>query len=114
MKRKNVLLLIVLSILILALSAGVGISQDQGKTQPPPAGPQTTIEGKIVYLKSFGGYVVISEAPHEEYKIINENEKVLGDLAKQGKPVKIEGRFPRGAYLLFIEKINGKKYSGGN
>jgi hypothetical protein len=113
MLRKNLLLLMVLSIFMLASSTNIAISQEKGQIQAPAEGPQTTLEGKIVYLKSFGGYVVITEAPHEEYKIINENEKILGDLVKKDKLVKIEGRLPRGAYLLFIEKIDGKNYSGG-
>lgn len=107
MRRKNLLLLMVLGVFFLVTSTNLAISQVKGQA------PAETLEGKIVYLKSFGGYVVITEAPHEEYKIINENEKILGDLAKKDKPVKIEGRFPRGAYLLFIEKIDGKPYSGG-
>jgi hypothetical protein len=113
MQKKPLLLLLALSVFMLALGTNIAISQDKGQTQAPAEGPQTTLEGKIVYLTSFGGYVVITEAPHEEYKIINENEKILGDLVKKDKSVKIEGRLPRGAYLLFIEKINGKKYSGG-
>jgi hypothetical protein len=78
----------------------------------PQEASKTTMEGKIVYMKNYGGYIVISEAPHEEFMIINENTKVLEALAKAGKKVKIEGTLPRGAYLLFIEKIDGKKYQG--
>jgi hypothetical protein len=111
MRKKNLLLLMALSIFVLVMGTNIAISQDKGQT--PAAGLQVTLEGKIVYLKSFGGYVVITETPHEEYKIINENEKILGNLVKKDKPVTIEGRLPRGAYLLFIEKIDGKKYSGG-
>jgi hypothetical protein len=111
MRRKNLLVLMVLGVFFLVTSTNLAISQV--KAQAGAEGTATSLEGKIVYLKSFGGYVVITEAPHEEYKIINENEKILGDLAKKGKPVKIEGRLPRGAYLLMIDKIDGKPYPGG-
>ena len=69
--------------------------------------------GENLFLKSFGGYVVISQAPHEEYKIINENKEILADFARKGNPAKIDGRLPCGAYFLFIEKIDGQPYSGG-
>ncbi len=111
MPRKKVFWFMLLSLLVLALSSTMAISQDKG--QVPAAGPQKTIEGKILFLKSFGGYVVISRTPHEEYKIINENKEILADLARKGNPVKIDGRLPRGAYFLFIEKIDGQPYSGG-
>lgn len=113
MKARKVSLLIVLSILILTFCVSAGTCQDKDKSQPPLQDPQKILEGRIVYLKSYGGFVLITQAPHEEYKIINKNEKILGDLAKQRKIVKIEGRFPQGAYFLFIEKIDGKEYLGG-
>jgi hypothetical protein len=113
MKTKKGPLLVVLSMLILAFCVNAGMCQDKDISQPPPEGPKAIISGKIVYLKSFGGYVVMSKTPREEFKIVNENKKILGDLAKQGNVVKIEGRFPRGAYFLFIEKIDGKEYTGG-
>lgn len=115
MKDKKVMLLIIASFLSVVLVTNISFAQGptkgQGAQNAPQEGPQTTITGKIVYMKSYGGYVVISETPHEEYKVINEDDKILGDFAKKGKTVTIEGRFPRGAYLLFIEKIDGKKYS---
>ncbi len=55
----------------------------------------------------------MSQTPHEEFKIVNENKEILGELAKQGKVMKIEGSLPQGAYFLFIEKIDGKDYTGG-
>jgi len=110
---------VMMGIMILAIMAfwvNPGLSQEAGKGQKPAVAqqeaPRTTMEGKIVFMKSYGGYIVISEMPHEEYKIINENAKVLGALAKEGKTVNIEGTLPRGAYLLSIEKIDGKKYQG--
>jgi hypothetical protein len=116
MTNKKAMLYLILTVLAVALVANLGLAQQpaKGKSAPgaPEGGPQTTIQGKIIFMQSYGGYIVVSETPHEEYKIINENPKVLADLAKQDKPVTIEGRLPRGAYLLFIEKINGKAYRG--
>lgn len=116
MKSKKVWLSLMMSLLMVAwvssLAFSQAVTQEPGPAGQPQEGPKVTIEGKILYMKSFGGYIVVSETPHEEYKIINENAKVLGDLATKGKPAKIEGRLPRGAYLLFIEKIDGKAYKG--
>jgi hypothetical protein len=110
---------VILGIVTLAIMVSLvvpGLAQESGKGQKPAVAlqevPKVTMDGKIVFMKSYGGYIVISEMPHEEYKIINENAKVLGALAQEGKTVKIEGTLPRGAYLLDIEKINGKKYQG--
>ncbi len=117
MNKIKSIVTVILSVLILIANAAIGYPQGPPQEQAPataaPEPLKTTITGRIVFMKSYGGYIVISETPHEEYKIINENDKILGDLAKKGKPVTIEGNFPRGAYLLFIEKINGKKYQGG-
>ena len=115
MHTKKVMLGIVTLAIVVSLIVP-GLAQEAGKVQKPAVAPQevprTTMEGKIVFMQSYGGYIVISEMPHEEYKIINENARVLAALAKEGKKVNIEGTLPRGAYLLFIEKIDGKKYQG--
>ena len=115
MHTKKVMLWIVTLAIMVSLIVPV-LAQEAGKGQKPEVAPQAatkiTMEGKIVFMKNFGGYIVISQTPHEEYKIINENAKVLGALAKEGKMVKIEGTLPRDAYLLSIEKIDGKKYQG--
>ncbi len=106
----------IINLAILLCLVSPCLPQEAGKGQKPAMVPQeaskTTMEGKIVYMKNYGGYIVISEGPHEEFKIINENATILEALAKSGKKVKIEGTLPRGAYLLFIEKIDGKKYQG--
>ena len=115
MHAKKVMLGIVTLAIMVSLVVP-GLAQEAGKGQKPTMAQQeatkVTMEGKIVFMKSYGGYIVISEMPHEEYKIINENAKVLGALAKKGKTVNIEGTLPRDAYLLSIEKIDGKKYQG--
>ena len=108
----------IMTLAIMVFWVNPGLSQEAGKGQKPAVAqqeaPRTTMEGKIVFMKNFGGYIVVSESPHEEFKIMNENAKVLEALAKEGKKVKIEGTLPRGAYFLFIEKIDGKKYQGDN
>jgi hypothetical protein len=63
---------------------------------------------KIINDKTSGGYIVISQKPHEEYKIINVKEDILKEFADKGEPVTIEGNLLRGAYFLVIEKINDK------
>jgi hypothetical protein len=66
------------------------------------------IKGKIA---SFGDrYYVLGQNPPGEFLIENENSKVLGALLKEGKILTVEGHTTLGADLLFIEKINGKKY----
>jgi hypothetical protein len=115
MNAKKVMLGIVSLAIVVSLVVP-GTAQETGKGQKSAIAPQeplkVTMEGKIVFMKNYGGYIVISEMPHEEYKIINENAKVLEALAKEGKKVNIEGTLPRGAFLLFIEKVDGKNYQG--
>jgi hypothetical protein len=115
-RKRKLFSMIVVGLLALGLVAGSALAQEAGKgggaPGVQPTGPKITKNGKIVFMKSFGGYVLISEKPHEEYKVINENKAVLGPLAGEGKTVKIEGRLPKGAYFLFIEKIDGKDYQG--
>ena len=110
------LMLGIVSLAIMVSLVVPGLAQEAGKSLKSPFSPQAaskvTMDGKIVFLKSYGGYIVIRQKPHEEYKIINENAKVLGALAKEGKTVNVEGTLPRGAYLLSIDKINGGKYQG--
>jgi hypothetical protein len=114
--RNKKAVLCILTLALMALLVSPGLSQEAGKAQKPAVSqqeiPKVTMEGKIVFMKSYGGYIVVSEMPHEEYKILNENAKVLGALAEAGKTVKIEGTLPRGAYFLSIDKIDGKKYQG--
>jgi hypothetical protein len=106
----------IMALAIMIFLVNPSLSQEAGKGQGSAVATQepikVTMEGKIVFMQGYGGYIVISEMPHEEYKIINENSKVLGALAKEGKTVKIDGTLPRGAYLLSIEKIDDKKYQG--
>ncbi len=114
--KRKLLSAMVVSLLAVWLMVGPAFSQAPGKgegvTGARTEAPKTTLTGKIVNMKSLGGYAVITEKPHEEYKVINVNEEVLGPLAKSGKHVTIAGSLPRGAFFLFIEKIDGKPYQG--
>jgi hypothetical protein len=115
MRTKQVMLgFVTLAVMLTLVVPGLG--QEVGKGVNPAVSPKAlhkvTMDGKVVFLKSYSGYVVIRQKPHEEYKIINENAEVLGPLAKEGKTVKIEGTLQRGAYFLSIDKINGKEYQG--
>ena len=70
-----------------------------------------SIEGKISYVQRIGYYMATTESPAVEYFIVNPDAKTLDKLIKQGKPVKIDGYLTVGADQLFVEKINGKKYT---
>jgi hypothetical protein len=75
-----------------------------------PKGPPVTMTAKIIPDTVSGGYKLIRVKPHEEHKVQNVNDAILKDLAAKGEPVKIEGKYVRGAYMVFIEKINGEPY----
>jgi hypothetical protein len=115
MQHRKVLWLIILSLVAMFLVVNYGLAQGPAKepgaqSAPKKEAPKITLVGKIMPEKATGGYLVISTAPHEEYRIINVDEKTLGDLVKKGVPVTIEGRLPRGAFFLLIEKINDEPY----
>ena len=111
MKNKKMLGVIIVGLLVGLMIVNLSFSQNKpdqttGKAQREV--PTITMMGKII--KVSGGYLVIRQKPHEEYKILNVKDNILSDLAKKGEPVTIEGKFPPGAYFLLIEKINGKEY----
>lgn len=107
MVRQRINLVIILGLSLLVFFSTSGLAQEAGPGKTPGV---VTLTGKVIFMKTFGGYVVITQKPHEEYKIINENKEILSQVAKEGKPVTIEGTLPKGAYFLQIDKINGKKY----
>ncbi|MFA5110709.1 MAG: hypothetical protein WC443_04825 [Desulfobaccales bacterium] len=111
MHHKQVAWIITISLGLLLLLATAGLTQPKKQGAPATPKPTFTMTGKIVNSTSYGGFIVIRIKPHEEYKIVNENEKVLRDFANKGEPVQIEG-WLRGAYFLTITKINGQDYPG--
>ena len=111
--QKRCCSVIIVGLLVGLMLVNIGFSQtkiDQptGKTQPKII--PVTMSGKIINDEVSGGYIVIRQKPHEEYRIINVKDDILKDLANKGELVTIEGNLPRGAYFLVIEKINGKEY----
>ena len=105
--RSRIFLVTLLGLSLLVFFSYQSLAQEASSAK---AKGVVTLTGKIVSMETFGGYAVITQKPHEEYKIINVNKEILSQLVKEGKPVNIEGTLPRGAFFLQIDKINGKKY----
>jgi len=75
-----------------------------------PEGSVITVKGKIGQY--MGNYFLKGENPPQEYIIVNGDPKLLDGLLKSGRTVTIEGREAMGADRLFIDKIDGKPYTG--
>jgi len=111
-------LCIIFTLSVIAIFASFAGAQSQTKDQVSKSqakalddkGQPVVVKGKIAYMKSLGGYFVNGEDPAGEFMIVNQDTKLLGVLLKSGKKVTINGRL-RGADFLFIEKLDGKKYS---
>ncbi len=72
-----------------------------------------TIQGTIDFMESLGGYFIRGQNPGGEFFIVNQNPKVLKALKESGKTVTIQGHVTsQGAEYFFIQKIDGKKYTG--
>jgi hypothetical protein len=110
MNRKKMLLVAIVGLLSSLLLVTTTFAQAKPDQPAGNAEARTfTMNGKII-ADNAGGYTLIRVKPHEEHKIVNVNEKILKNLATTGEMVTIEGRLPRGAYFLEIDKINGKAY----
>jgi hypothetical protein len=103
------LIRIILSLSIVTMVACSGLSQKPAETTKPE-GSKIIVKGKIV--QSMSRYFVAAESPPGEFIIVNEDTKLLDELLKSGRTVTIEGREAMGADSLFIEKIDGKPYTG--
>jgi len=114
MKREELLVFVVFSLLMLALMAGTGFAQGQAKEQGAAAKPPLeSLKGTIDYNERLGGYFIRGVEPGGEFFIVNQNPKVLKKLKESGKTVTIQGRTEKqGAEYFSIQKIDGKKYSG--
>lgn len=113
MITKKVLILLIVGFWVSFVLANIGFAQTkavQPAAQEQVKGPPVSMTAKIIPDKVSGGYQLIRIKPHEEYKVVNVNDQILNDLAEKSAPVKIDGRFVRGAYLVFIDKINGQDY----
>ncbi len=102
---------IILGLLLVTMFACSTIGQKPAESTKPEGTP-ITVKGKIDFMKNLGGYFILGDVPAREYIIMNDNPKVLEELLKSGKTVTIEGRIVRGAEYLFIEKIDGRPYTG--
>jgi len=76
-----------------------------------------TLMGKIGYDKNHGGYYLKNNPQYNfgNKVILNQDHGKLEKLHKRGKIASIQGKVdPREifAHHLFIERINGKKYTG--
>jgi len=108
---------IVVAILSLALAVGLCSTAFAQQPQTPMKAPamekpeKIMVKGKIAYAKSTG-YIVRGEVPPGDFLIVNQDKRSLKSLMKKGTTLNIEGHLTVGADRLFIEKINGKAYSG--
>jgi hypothetical protein len=114
MNKRPMICLLIVSCMLLAFTATMGLAQTQQEAAVSQQ-PRNAISfmGKVVDSKQYGGYIILRQKPHEEYRVTNVNEPVLSELANKGEPVQIEGHLVRGAFFLAIDKINGKEYTGG-
>lgn len=113
--RKGLLLFVVFVVVAAFLNplpALAAAYQDKPKAakKADPAGQLITITGMIE--KSEDGFIIRGQTPKENFTILNPNDKVLAEVAKAGKPVKIEARSVMGDNVN-IQKIDGKFYLGG-
>lgn len=110
MKSKKCTLLIA-AFLILTLAAfPVAAQKTPGGTVSPDE--KVTVKGKILYMKSLGGYYLMGEDPPGEMIIENPNPGLLKRLHESGKTVTVKGYNTVGADRFFIETIDGKTYRG--
>ena len=108
-----------IAIVILSLALAVGLCSTAVAQQPqaPMKAPamekaeKIMVKGKIAYAKSTG-YIVKGEVPPSDFLIVNQDKSSLKSLMEKGATLNIEGHLTVGADRLFIEKIDGKAYSG--
>jgi hypothetical protein len=106
----TVALLLLAVIMIAGNCFGQGESQGAkgGSKQKPPT---VTIKAKIGDAKYMGGYFVQDQETSGALFIVNPNLNTLKKLHESGRTVSIRGYLPKGAEYLFIQEIDGKKYS---
>ena len=104
-----------LSMVVFIFLVGNGVAREPypagGSGGKKKEGPAITAKGTIKHLG--GQFYLVSPENNDSFLIMEADAKLLGDLAKSGRTVTIQGRLPIGADALFIEKIDGKPYPGG-
>lgn len=123
MKIRNFIALMVVCFLAILLITDASMAQGQIKEQPTQApnqeGTKIKITGTIGYMdkapkEEMVGYFVFGQQPAARFHVVNPSRAILDKLKQSGKTVSIEGYTTKqGIEFLFIEKIDGKKYSGG-
>ncbi len=113
--RRIMQFFVVVGMLVPTLMAGAGSPQ---KPATPSTAMQTkasteTIQGTVDFMERLGGYFIRGQNPGGEFFIVNQNPKVLKGLKESGKTVTVQGYITnQGAEYFFIQKIDGKKYTG--
>ncbi len=105
----------VVGLLAPALMAGADAAQGPAKllTEKQTKAAMETIQGTIDFMERLGGYFIRGQNPGGEFFIDNQNPKVLKGLKESGKTVTIQGYITnQGAEYFYIQKIDGKKYTG--
>jgi hypothetical protein len=124
MAIKKLLPITTAGFLVFMMVTGSGAVYGQAKDQTVQAGvhvkAKVMIKGKIGQMnkapkEEMSGYVVFGQQPSARYHIVNPNPGVLDKLMKKGNTSVIEGHTTsQGVEFLFIEKIDGRKYTGKN
>jgi hypothetical protein len=112
--KKRRIQAVVLPLLFLTLVIGYFFAQAQAEAATSSAKmAKESVKGFIDFNERLGGYFIRGQEPGGEFFITNPNPAVLKKLKESGDSLNIEGHtIDKGAEYFFIEKINGKKYSG--
>ncbi len=116
MKKKIMCPVLILFLLALAANfcfAG-GPALEKGSVKATMEQP-IVVKGRIDYVQRVDQFFVRGDGPPPtDLMVVNPNPKILNQFIKTGKAVSVQGRLSGGADLLFIEKIDGKIYSGAS
>ena len=107
MRKKNLLQIV---LFVFCITLCISACNTQQPTEKKDASSSFTFTGTIRFMERTNSYLAVSDVPPGEYIIVNQEPQILGELAKSGKTIKVEGYTTVGADQLFIEKIDDKKY----
>ena len=113
--KKNIMSAVVILFLVaitasFSFAGGPAPEKGSAKTKMEQA---VVLKGRIDYIQQVDQFFVRSaEMPPTDLMVVNPNQKILNQIFKSGKTVTVHGRLSGGADLLFIEKIDGKAYTG--
>jgi len=112
MKIIIVAIVLILSFAVIGNGLAGAQARNPGAKSLEKKGIHTSVTGKIDYMKALGGYFVRGEKPPTELIIVNPDKKLLEELYRSRKVVRVEGRLTQGADRIFIETIDGRQYQG--